>query len=642
MVNTFNWTQIDFALNSMHIYNGNNSIRSPFFDTDNSFIGQFYDPIPGPKDYLPDADGWELIKKDFGFEIGGTPVNNPYFILYNKYRGTLRIFVARGDQALLNGAMLKMKFIDLTPMQTSLLDHASELIPINGQFIPFPKLNSSANILNGYEEWFYADFPMHYDPCTCLYQSKVEIRVDLSNTSMISLKGGSNGEIVTQGAPSPQQSDKGSFSIGELGSLAKKTHNTYKSLVGFKNDVIAKGGSSTAVTNLSNELKKSDFLRTGLSALPFVGSALAIVDFFTSGGRKSTAPQEVSVMPMSITMTTNYTGSITTDYPYSPYITFRTPGSNPGTAPDSEYPYYNEVLGVLNLMYMPKINVQKSQRVVSRSLNQGGPYLEYTNKYRFAEPLQYVLNPAAGLVVEEIKAMIILEARQLVGGGDMGVNATTSKYEAAIPLVDFGCLTNTIRTVTWTSLSTLTIPPSDNVRIKVIANLRRTDATTNTQNVLFVATFPATQTIVTNIGTVGSCTNPLQLPLTSSVVQNYCTSPAYLNSGRFPANRKYDDLVKELEASEQKYNKSNEDNDFSIYPNPVKGNTTIKYKLNYPSLVTISIVNSMGIKKQYLTEVQDTGDHITNIDLSEYQPGIYIAILEINGSKKIERIIIQN
>jgi hypothetical protein len=329
MVNTFNWTQIDFALNSMHIYNGNNSIRSPFFDTDNSFIGQFYDPIPGPKDYLPDADGWELIKKDFGFEIGGTPVNNPYFILYNKYRGTLRIFVARGDQALLNGAMLKMKFIDLTPMQTSLLDHASELIPINGQFIPFPKLNSSANILNGYEEWFYADFPMHYDPCTCLYQSKVEIRVDLSNTSMISLKGGSNGEIVTQGAPSPQQSDKGSFSIGELGSLAKKTHNTYKSLVGFKNDVIAKGGSSTAVTNLSNELKKSDFLRTGLSALPFVGSALAIVDFFTSGGRKSTAPQEVSVMPMSITMTTNYTGSITTDYPYSPYITFRTPGSNP-------------------------------------------------------------------------------------------------------------------------------------------------------------------------------------------------------------------------------------------------------------------------------------------------------------------------
>lgn len=86
-----------------------------------------YDPIPGPKDFLAGDDGWELIKKDFGFESGGTEVNNPHLILYNKYRGLLRVFIARGDQAFFNGAILRIKFHDLSPMQTSLLDHAGEL-----------------------------------------------------------------------------------------------------------------------------------------------------------------------------------------------------------------------------------------------------------------------------------------------------------------------------------------------------------------------------------------------------------------------------------------------------------------------------------------------------------------------------------
>lgn len=70
MINTFDWTMTDFPLNIRHIYNGNTSIRSPFFDSDNSIINEFYDPIPGPKDFLAGDDGWELIKKDFGFESG--------------------------------------------------------------------------------------------------------------------------------------------------------------------------------------------------------------------------------------------------------------------------------------------------------------------------------------------------------------------------------------------------------------------------------------------------------------------------------------------------------------------------------------------------------------------------------------------
>ena len=48
-LNTWDWTATDFTLNSSVPYNGNTSIRSPFFDTDNVLINGFYDPSPGLK-----------------------------------------------------------------------------------------------------------------------------------------------------------------------------------------------------------------------------------------------------------------------------------------------------------------------------------------------------------------------------------------------------------------------------------------------------------------------------------------------------------------------------------------------------------------------------------------------------------------
>jgi hypothetical protein len=79
--NTFNYTATQFPLNWIYTYNNTTKINSPYFDTDNSGINQFYDPIDGIKDIYP-AEGWELIKKDFGYADNGTPNNpatsNPY------------------------------------------------------------------------------------------------------------------------------------------------------------------------------------------------------------------------------------------------------------------------------------------------------------------------------------------------------------------------------------------------------------------------------------------------------------------------------------------------------------------------------------------------------------------------------------
>ena len=46
--------------------------------------------ISGDRDILP-SQGWVLVVRDFG-SGGAPPTSLPYFILYNKYRGLLRLF----------------------------------------------------------------------------------------------------------------------------------------------------------------------------------------------------------------------------------------------------------------------------------------------------------------------------------------------------------------------------------------------------------------------------------------------------------------------------------------------------------------------------------------------------------------------
>ena len=44
-------------------------------------------------------DGWELIRRDLGYDDAGNPAKttNPTLILYNRYNSMLRVFTAVGD-----------------------------------------------------------------------------------------------------------------------------------------------------------------------------------------------------------------------------------------------------------------------------------------------------------------------------------------------------------------------------------------------------------------------------------------------------------------------------------------------------------------------------------------------------------------
>lgn len=280
-LNTFDYTATGWSLRTEYLPSDTWK-QSPFYSDNNSAIQHLYAPNDGVLDILP-SNGWELIKRDFGYEDNGNPspekAKNQFLVLYNRFTSVLRIFVARYSQQNFNGANIKINFTTDSPMQSSLLDLSSGIKAIDAAFIQNQSLNSIINFPSGPYEWFYSDFQMAYDPCTCLFTSKLEIRLSLSNLSSISLTGSSSGTIVSQGAPTAGQSEKGPLSFGDVATGIKKGAQGYKDGVKAKNDIqeaINKSGGSqqttrtTGLNNLSNKLKTNNFIKAGLSSIPYV------------------------------------------------------------------------------------------------------------------------------------------------------------------------------------------------------------------------------------------------------------------------------------------------------------------------------------------------------------------------------------
>jgi hypothetical protein len=62
----------------------------------------------------------------------------------------------------------------LSEIYSSVLSNASDLFALD-KFEPEPKQNAVIPYRNDPELWYFADFQMSYDPCTCLYESGILI-----------------------------------------------------------------------------------------------------------------------------------------------------------------------------------------------------------------------------------------------------------------------------------------------------------------------------------------------------------------------------------------------------------------------------------------------------------------------------------
>jgi len=671
-LNTFDWTIQDYPINLLYNFNNATSIKSPYYQSDNQYLSPLAIPNDGLRDMYP-IDGWELIKKDFGYEDNGTPsipaASRLYLILYNKYRGVLRVFFARGDMQPYNGASVKLTFDNNTASLSSLLDYAAEIHALNdfqfNKLTNVPQITQVSPFISSPLVWFYADFPVMYDPCTCFYQSLVNVNISLSSTSNVSLSGNINGTIVTQGHSDGGATDYG---ISENKDLTLGTTRFGKLVTAYNGVDAFKSKSNEVATNLNvngngnfinglnnltsstSGMKSSSFLKTGLSYIPYIGDAISLWDAIVGGGKSAPGPQQVEVLPLSVNLGVNMSGTITSNYDYSGSV-FRTPGSDVATAPDYAYPYYNEVLGVINLLKRPQIRILQYDRTTTYPT----PGNVKETYIKLSEPLQFVLNPASGVNIVEIKGSYVSDFLGSVSGGygtvtvsPEGGNSFRTEYIDAKNLTNRELLSRStsVKGGDW-----ITSP----MKVKFMINLQRQNATANTQNIFIVLTYPVDYTFcyTTNINDVTAFTNTTSAAsytVDNATISSFCQSSAYKTSARGLLYRhEYEKQIKKMEDAEKTiYQKQHiinttteKENNFSVFPNPSSKASVIKYHIKQAGKISISVLDESGRNIQSLLNSElNSGDYSLHWDVSKMAPGIYYVQMNNGLTQSVKKIVV--
>lgn len=459
----FDWTLQQFKIFADNIDPNN---YSPFYQGDNVSVAHL---LASPDN--KNGDGWEVMKYSLGYDLNGlNPVKdgNPYFILYNKYTGLLRVFVAIANrQADYNSASFRIEFLDPTN-HTSLLSLGGGLMALDMDD-PTPGMNSISAFNNDVGKWFLGELVMTYDPCTCLFtNSKIKIDVDLIEKASITLDGTVKGNLTPDEQSTVASGDAKNVSVNQkssnlmLGLDGKKIFEgvkagveTFKSLDEWKNKqfeaiedkTISTPTSPTATKKdalnfLQTALKNTKFLRQGLKAVPYIGAAVSVLDMFIGGGdeaEKPTGPSLVTVTPMSISMNASFKGNITTTNNFKQII-FYTPGSNvPSTTDWKAYPLYNKTMGTVNLLETPKVYASHYgyHSYTKISTNQYGYDAQdqyYDNvQYKLMEPLKLTINKDAGLDETDVEVMAAL-----VFEGDNTPRKMVAPYKEVEPLTPLG------------------------------------------------------------------------------------------------------------------------------------------------------------------------------------------------------------
>jgi hypothetical protein len=414
-------------------------IRSPFYDiSGNPNTYEFVTDVE--KDNKPE-NGWELLYKNFGNEIQG--INKPFFILYNRYTGVMRVFmniINSGDFPY-NAAKIELAFKGTDLRQTALLNQLGshtfsfmDFQPDVSQVVPLPYVNSGVN--DNYF-WVWADFNTLYDPCTCGVESEMIINISLINQINISLTGLLTQKTIVDAVDQnlssvdnsiwstiQQYSQFGSGIINGIGEIAASGTKAHKDGVKMLQDV--QGNLQTLAPILGKQTTNnvSSSLRRFLFEFPKVNQILNLANSFISVVKKingqfdalSATPANISNPKLTETKTEV---AITGDLTLSGNIfdrKFILPGSK--TSNDfavNEYkPIYNNVLGVFNLSEQPEFEIVKYNSGFSYVAAYEQEFDNYVfsnfpavNHLKIKNKPKLLLNPASNLKIKSVEYKIV-------------------------------------------------------------------------------------------------------------------------------------------------------------------------------------------------------------------------------------------
>ena len=93
---------------------------------------------------------------------------------------------------------------------------------------------------------------------------------------------------------------------------------------------------------------------------------------------------------------------------------------------------------------------------------------------------------------------------------------------------------------------------------------------------------------------------------------------------------------------DDKYTKSNDNNELSISPNPANNNAVISYNINKESNVSLMIINVYGqeISKPISNEYHNTGNFRYYLETASLAEGVYLVILQMGNSRYFSKFIV--
>lgn len=382
---SWNWT-VSGPGHTMY-YSTNGAVPTPLYNIQLPFYTAGHPLNTDEKDMWP-ADGWMLAYRDFGTPSSAPAM--PFFALYNRYRGTLRVMFYNAPQVSYNYYSIALSFKN-TAATGALLTFTDPTQAFLDDYDEGKKETFMGRAQQFYG-WIYADFTIAgYDP---QISPTATFRLEISgiDESQISLESTqfTLSEVVDTASPSGSESSWLSDLLGAFNQGQKYYDNveaTKKALQDRLNKATADPWWKPLVV---------DILASPLAGLaPDLGGLLGFVTSFI-GGSDIAGPREPlrfeGSLQMSGTITTSPQPIVATDLALSP-------GPQ---APDFYRPLQTIPWGIFNLATSPVMRFVKKNWHCYGSLKY--QTCGWDTDYHLKEDIAPILNPQAGLQLVSVRA----------------------------------------------------------------------------------------------------------------------------------------------------------------------------------------------------------------------------------------------
>lgn len=318
-------------------------------------------------------DGWELLYSTFDPNAPSALIN-PYFVLYNKYRGIMRVYLYLTTQFVTTSTQLQdgisiassRKNISLLRFCGKEFIHPDSYPTEFNQLQPKPKNGSAPMAAN---KWYMMQYELAYDPALLSMDyrdAQLCWWLNYVNVTTIEMQSRSVGDIVgTIGTSST--TGRNPFSAKNLNQMASRLvlTNLDKTIAeSLRDDSNREGNFNKNSLNLPRQFYEGIVSSIGEAAKLSIGDILKKPFSFLGaiiGGFSTTAPTPIS---LNLEVCTETSGELTQfgSFPSSP-TSMWIPGTSISSSASGIIPLYNKPLGICNISHQPTIQLVDRSRI---------------------------------------------------------------------------------------------------------------------------------------------------------------------------------------------------------------------------------------------------------------------------------------